>query len=166
MGNSQSYDVTNVHRRDSGHLGETAGTVKPLGYDTLPGLGAGEVGIGIPADADDDDGEVRVHEKQENKSPKSSSGHRESSATKQLQKEGENTTEVHKQPAVCAEENEALSDVAHGMTEIALEVGVKYNHNDVTIFAKFGPLMSAWVSTMLLSFPGAGTFCFLSRCLN
>ncbi|VDM58022.1 unnamed protein product [Angiostrongylus costaricensis] len=148
MGNSQSYDVTNVHRRDSGHLGETTGTVKPLGYGTCPGLGAGEVGIGIPDDADnDDDDDVHVvrcfwltegvaqrnifipkdseisHEKQENKSPKSSSGHRESSATKQPQKEGENTTEFHKQPTVCAEENEALSDVAHGMTEIALEVG-------------------------------------------
>ncbi|KAJ1359930.1 hypothetical protein KIN20_018759 [Parelaphostrongylus tenuis] len=98
MGNSQSYDVTNVHRRNTGHPDEEDGSVKPLGYDTHH----------------DED------EKQENKSPKLSSDHKEFSAAKQYQDQSENITEISKQSTGCVK-SEAVSDVTHCTTEIALE---------------------------------------------
>ncbi|XGW12038.1 hypothetical protein V3C99_013035 [Haemonchus contortus] len=55
MGNSQSYDVTNVHRNDKRHEQETTGTVKPLSDGMPPTLSADE------------------REKQENTSPNESS---------------------------------------------------------------------------------------------
>lgn len=129
MGNSQSYDVTNVHHRNDKHQDQaTAGTVKPLRDDMPPTLGFDE------------------HEKQENESPRHErkGSHVLSKSVEQEDAKEQVTSAPPPQPcAFVHQKSEDVEEVAQAMSNVALET----LHRDVpqeTIPLETAPSQSSY----------------------